>query len=216
MEIVWYGLNCFRFSERGMANVITDPHDPGVGLTFPRTRADVVTISRDDPLYSYTRGVRGPFHVLDTPGEYEIGGVFITGIATHADKKKGVDRGLNTVFHFDYDGLTICHLGHLGHVPTQTQVKTLGTVDVLLIPVGGEGGLTPALASEVISLLEPSIVVPMQYKIPGVNLPLGTLSRFLKQMGMEKGQPEESLKLSSRGLPTETEIVVLEPRAEGS
>jgi len=213
MEIVWYGLNCFRLSERGMASVVTDPHPPDVGLTLPRPKADVVTISRDDPQCRYTRGVRGPFRVLDTPGEYEIGGVFITAIATYADKKKGASRGLNTIFHFDYDGLTICHLGHLGHVPTQTQVEALGTVDVLLIPVGGDSGLTPALASEVISMLEPAIVIPMRYKIAGLSFSLGTLNRFLKQMGLEKVKPQESLKITRRALPSETEILVLAPRS---
>jgi L-ascorbate metabolism protein UlaG (beta-lactamase superfamily) len=212
MEIVWYGLNCFRLSERGMASVITDPHDPSVGLSLPRARADVITVSRDDPQCRHTRGVRGPFRILNTPGEYEIGGVFITAISTFADKKKGTARGLNTVFHFDYNGLTICHLGHLGHVPTQTQVESLGAVDVLLIPVGGDSGLTPARASEVISLLEPSIVVPMRYKIRGLEISLGTLSRFLKQMGLEKVKPRDDLRLSRRALPSETEIVVLEPR----
>ncbi|MBN1177873.1 MAG: MBL fold metallo-hydrolase [Anaerolineae bacterium] len=212
MEIVWYGLNTFRFTERGLATVLTDPYDPEVGLALPRSRADIVTISRDDPLCSYTRGVRGPFRVLNTPGEYEIGGVFVTAITTFADKKKGADRGLNTVFHFDFDGLTVCHLGHLGHVPSQSQVEALGTVDVLLIPVGSDNGLTPALASEVVSMLEPSIVVPMRYKTPGLTLPLGTLSRFLKQMGLENAQPQDSLKLVAGRLPSETEIVVLEPR----
>ncbi|HIE39339.1 MAG TPA: lactamase [Anaerolineales bacterium] len=214
MEIVWYGLNCFRLMERGMASIVTDPHAPDVGLTLSRPRADIVTVSRDAPECSYTRGVRGPFRVLDTPGEYEIGGVFITAIATYADKKKGAARGLNTIFHFDYNGLTICHLGHLGHVPTQAQIEALGTVDILLVPVGGDGGLTPAEASEVISLLEPAIVIPMRYKIPGVTLSLGTLKRFLKQMGIEKVEPQESLKVGRGRLPSETEIVSLIPRLE--
>jgi L-ascorbate metabolism protein UlaG (beta-lactamase superfamily) len=150
--------------------------------------------------------------VLETPGEYEIGGVFVTAISTYADKKKGKDRGLNTVFHFDYDGVNICHLGHLGHVPTQSQVEDLGTVDILLVPVGGDGGLTPALASEVISMLEPAIVIPMRYKIPDLKVQLGTLNRFLKQMGLEKTKPQESLKITRSGLPSETQVVVLEPR----
>lgn len=214
MEIVWYGLNCFRLAERGMASVVTDPYGPEVGLDLPRLRADIVTISRNSPECNHTRGVRGSFRVLDTPGEYEIGGVFITAITTYADKKMGAARGLNTIFHFDYDGVTICHLGHLGHVPTQAQIEALGTVDVLLVPVGGDGGLTPAEASEVISLLEPSIVIPMRYKIPGVNLALGTLSRFLKQMGLEKINAQESLKIGRGSLPEETEIAVLVPRLE--
>ena len=210
MEIVWYGLNTFRLSERRMASVVTDPYDPSVGLELSRPRGDIVTVSRDDPQCSHTRGVRGPYKVLNTPGEYEIGGVFITGIPTFVNKKAA--EGINTVFHFDYDGLTVCHLGHLGHIPTQAQVEALGAVDVLLIPVGGEAGLKPTQAAEVISLLEPSIVIPMRFKIPGISLTLGTLNRFLKQMGLEKTKPEESLKVSSRGLPSETEIVVLAPK----
>lgn len=212
MEITWYGLNCFRLAERGMASVVTDPYDPVVGLTLPRPKADIVTISCDTPECNYTRGVRGPFRVLDTPGEYEIGGVFITAISTYADAKKGAARGLNTIFHFDYDGLTVCHLGYLGHVPAQAQIEALGTVDVLLVPVGGDGGLTPAQASEVASLLEPSIIIPMRYKLPGLNVRLGTLNRFLKEMGIEDIEPKESLKVSPGHLPEETEIVVLAPR----
>jgi len=211
MEIVWYGLNCFRLTERGMATVVTDPYGPEVGLTLPRPKADIVTVSRDIPECNHTRAVRGPFRVLDTPGEYEIGGVFITAIPAYANKKKSA---LSTIFHFDYDGLTICHLGHLGQTPTQPQVEALGTVDILLIPVGGDGGLTPAEASEVISLLEPAIAVPMWYKIPGLALSLGTLNRFLKQMGMEKAEARDSLKVSKGNLPQETEVVVLAPRQD--
>jgi len=214
MEIVWYGLNCFRLSERGMASVVTDPCDPDTGLELPRLRADIVTISRETPECSYVKAIRGTPRRLDTPGEYEIGGVFITGISTFADKKKGATRGLNTIYHFDYDGISVCHLGHLGHVPTQAQIEALGAVNVLMVPVGGDGGLTPSEASEVISLLEPGIVIPMRYKLPGVTLSLGTLNRFLKQVGAEKIQPQESIKISQSSLPDETEIVILEPRAE--
>jgi L-ascorbate metabolism protein UlaG (beta-lactamase superfamily) len=194
-----------------MATVITDPYGPEVGLPPPRSKADIVTISRNVPECNAVRSVRGPFRVLDTPGEYEIGGVFITAIPAYADKKKSA---LSTIFHFDYDGLTICHLGHLGQVPTQSQVEALGPVDILLIPVGGDGGLTPAEASEIISLIEPSVVIPMWYKIPGLTLPLGPLSRFLKQMGVEKGEPRDSLKIGRGSLPEEMEIVVLTPKRE--
>ncbi|HEY76230.1 MAG TPA: MBL fold metallo-hydrolase [Thermoflexia bacterium] len=212
MEIVWYGLNTFRFSERGMASVVTDPYPPEVGLTYPRPRADIVTVSRNTPECSYTRGVRGPFRVFDTPGEYEVGGVFVTAIPTIVGPKKSPER--NIIFHFDYDGLTICHLGHLDRVPTQAHIEALGAVDILLVPIGGDGGLKPAKAAEVISLLEPSIVIPMRYKIPGLKMSLGSLSRFLQQMGLEKAKPQEALKISRHRLPSETEVVVLTPRVE--
>ena len=212
MEITWYGQTCFRLSERGLATVVTDPYPSDVGLTFSRPRADVVTVSYDDPQCRHTSGVRGPFKLFDGPGEYEVGGVFITGIATFADGKRGASRGLNTVFSFDFGGLTVCHLGRLGHVPTQSQVENLGTVNILLVPVGSGGSLSPARASEVISLFEPSLVVPMYYKVRGLKISLGTLGRFLKEMGLEKVDGQQVLKVSRTSLSEETRVVVLEPK----
>jgi len=212
MEITWYGQTCFRLSERGLATVVTAPYPADVGLAFPRPRANVVTVSHDDPKCRYTKGVRGPFKLLDGPGEYEIGGVFITGIATFADGNRGALRGLNTVFTFDFNGLTVCHLGRLGHVPTQSQVEGLGAVNVLLVPVGDGGSLTPARASEVISLFEPGLVIPMYYKVRGLKISLGTLGRFLKEMGLEKADSQEVLKVSRTSLSEETQVVVLKPR----
>ena len=212
MEITWYGQTCFRLSERGLATVMTDPYPPEVGLTLPRPRAHVVTVSYDDPQCRYASGVRGPFKLLDGPGEYEIGDVFITGISTFADNQRGASRGLNTIFTFHFGDLTVCHLGRLGHVPTQSQVEDLGTVDILLVPVGGSETLSPAQASEVISLFEPGIVVPMYYKIQGLQVKLGTLSRFLKEMGLEKVDSQEMLKVSQSSLSKETPVVVLEPK----
>ncbi|MEE8391051.1 MAG: MBL fold metallo-hydrolase [Anaerolineae bacterium] len=214
MEITWYGQTCFRLSERGLATVVTDPHPPEIGLTFPRPRAHIVTVSHDDPQCRFTSGVRGPFKLLDGPGEYEIGDVFVTGITTFADGKRGASRGLNTVFTFYFRGLTVGHLGRLGHVPTQSQVEDLGTVNVLLVPVGGSGSLSPARASEVISLFEPSIVIPMYYKVQGLQVKLGTLSRFLKEMGLEKVGSQETLKVGRANLSEETRVIVLEPRQQ--
>ncbi len=212
MEITWYGQTCFRLSERGLATVVTDPYPPDVGLALPRTRADIVTVSYDDPQCRYTAGVRGPSKLLDGPGEYEIGGVFVTGIATFADGKRGALRGLNTVFAFDFGGLNVCHLGRLGHVPTQSQVEGLGTVNILLVPVGDGGSLTPARASEAISLFEPSLVIPMYYKVRGLKGSLGTLGRFLKEMGLEKVSSQEVLQISRTSLSEETQVVVLQPK----
>jgi L-ascorbate metabolism protein UlaG (beta-lactamase superfamily) len=212
MEITWYGQTCFRLSERGLASVVTDPYPPGVGLILPKLRADVVTVSREDPECLYTSGVRGPFKLLDGPGEYEIGGVFITSIPAFADGKGGALRGLNTIFTLDFDGLTVCHLGRLGQVPTQSQVEDLGTVNILLAPVGGGGSLSPAQASEVISLFEPSIIIPMYYRIPGLQAKLGALDRFLKEMGLEKVDSQEALKITQTALSEETQVVVLEPK----
>ena len=210
MEITWYGQTCFRLTERGLASVVADPYPPDTGLEYSRLRADIVTVSYDDSECRYTKGVRGPYKLLDGPGEYEIGGVFVTAVTMFADGKRGAARGLNNVFTFDFNGLTVCHLGRLGHVPSQSQVENLGSVHVLLVPVGGGGSLTPAQASEAISLFEPSIVIPMYYKIEGLKEKLGTLSRFLKEMGVEKVETQEALKVSQSSLSEETQVVVLE------
>jgi len=210
MEITWHGLTCFRFSERGLATVVTDPYPPEVGLALPRPRADVLTVSRDDPYCTHTAGVRGPFRVLNGPGEYEIGNVFITGVATFGDTKQGAVRGRNTIFAFNYGGVSVCHLGNLGHVPSQADVEAIGTVHILIVPVGGGGSLTPAQAAEVIGLFEPGIVIPMNYKVPGLALNLGPLSRFLKEMGLEYVERCETLKVSRSDVSEETRIIALD------
>ncbi len=210
VELSWYGQTCFRFDARNSIVIVTDPYSPEVGLTLRGLRADIVTVSHHGGECDYLNAVRGPFKLLDGPGEYEISGVFITGVSTFADDKGGRERGLNTVFAFDFEGTTICHLGRLGHVPTQSQVKNLGPADVLLVPVGGGGSLTSTQASEVIGLFEPDIVVPMRYQVPGVQEDLDTIDHFLKEMGMEEVDGQETLAVSEARMSEETDVVVLE------
>jgi L-ascorbate metabolism protein UlaG (beta-lactamase superfamily) len=190
---------------------VSDPYPPDVGLSLPVLQADVVTVSHHNASCDHLASVQGPFKLVDGPGEYEISGVFITGISTFADSKHGHVRGLNTVFAFDFDGTTICHLGRLGHVPTQSQVKNLGSVNVLLVPVGGGGSLTSTQASEVIGLFEPDVVVPMRYRLPGLQEDLDRVDHFLKEMGMEDVGGQETLKVSESSVVEETRIVLLEP-----
>lgn len=208
MEITWYGHACFRLRDRN-ATIITDPYGPGIGYTLPRVRADIVTISHAHPDHSYVAGVKGKPRVFDGPGEYEISGVFITGIPTYHDKKKGAERGKNTAFLFEFDGLSVCHLGDLGHIPTQSQVEALSQVDVLLIPVGGVSTINAAQAAEAVSLLEPRVVIPMHYKTKALNVRLASLSKFLKAMGLGKLPEQDRLKITASTLPEETQVVLL-------
>jgi L-ascorbate metabolism protein UlaG (beta-lactamase superfamily) len=114
---------------------------------------------------------------------------------------------------FDFEGLTVAHLGDLAFVPSQPQIEDLGTVDVALVPVGGGSALTPSQAAEVISLIEPKIVVPMHYQTGKETLKLGPASRFLSEMGIGQLEPIDSLKVSKAGLSDETQVVLL-ARAE--
>jgi L-ascorbate metabolism protein UlaG (beta-lactamase superfamily) len=209
MEITWYGHSCFRITERSMASVVTDPFDhTAIGYKELQLRADIVTVSHNAPGHSHTKAVKGSKWQITGPGEYEIGGVFLTAVPT--GKRDKENNGRNMVFVFDYEGVTVAHLGDLKSVPTRKELDALGKVDVLLVPVGGGNGLTPAKAAEVINLIEPGIVVPMHYKTPDSTVELSELSGFLKQMGIsEKLEAEESLKLTKRNIPDGTRVVVL-------
>lgn len=217
MEIVWHGHSCFRMIERGMAAVVTDPFDDSLGYPALKLKADIVTVSHEAPGHNYLDAVKGVQKTITGPGEYEIGGVFVTGISTSRNvgdkKKKGEEQKRNTLYVFDFDGLTVCHLGDLDHVPTQSQVEDLGSVDVALVPVGGGGGLNASQAAEVVSLLEPSIVIPMHYKTAAASVKLDPVSKFLKEMGLSSVKEEASLKVSKSSLPAETHVLMLDYKA---
>jgi L-ascorbate metabolism protein UlaG (beta-lactamase superfamily) len=209
MEITWYGHSCFRLTERSFASVVVDPYNHNVvGYSPLKLKADVVAISHDAPGHNHIRAVRGKPRVIQGPGEYEIGGVFITGVRTNG-KKKGAEEPYNTMYVFDFDGVTVAHLGDMRRVPTQAQIEALGTVHVALVPVGGGGGLRAAKAAEVVSLIEPGIVIPMHYATPDTTISLDPLSKFLKEMGLGKVSPQPTLKVSSSTVPEETRVVVL-------
>jgi len=213
MEITWYGHSCFRLTERSMATVVTDPFDSKVvGYEPLKLKADIVTVSHDAAGHNHTEAIKGTSHVIEGPGEFEIGGVFVTGVQTEGGtgKKKTGNGFRNTLYVFDYDGITVAHLGDLKQVPTQTEIEALGTVNVALVPVGGGGGLNAAKAAEVISLLEPNVIVPMHYSTPDAKIQLDSLNKFMKEMGLTKPGTQPSLKISRPGLPDETKVIVLE------
>jgi L-ascorbate metabolism protein UlaG (beta-lactamase superfamily) len=149
--------------------------------------------------------------VLTRPGEYEVKGVFVTGIQTwRGAGVKEEAKEENTVFVFEFGELTVCHLGDLSRVLTQAQVESMPDIDILLVPVGGGGALDADKAAEVISQLEPRVVIPMHYRTPDVDLKLDPLSKFLKEMGVAEQAPQEALKLTRSTLPDETLVVILE------
>ena len=217
MEITWYGQSCFRLTERGMATVVTDPFDhKAIGYSPLKLKADIVTVSHDAPGHNNTDAVKGTSHVITGPGEFEIGGVFITGVQTDASSKKAKDVARNTLYVFDYDGITVAHLGDLKNVPSQAEVEALGTVNVALVPVGGGGGLNAAKAAEVVSLLEPNLVIPMHYATPDSKIQLDALNKFLKEMGLGANavETQAALKVTRSSLPDETKVVTLEYQKE--
>ncbi len=199
-------------TERGTLAVVTDPFDEKVtGDTLPRLRADLVSVSCDvaehNNVGAISAGARGDVRVVSTPGEYEMGGVFITGAPMKNEKLRPGFR--NTAFSFDFDGLRVVHLGGLGFVPSQQQIDALETVDILIVPIGGGDCLSATQAAEVVSLIEPSIVIPMNYAADGTSAKLENAHRFLKEMGLTDSKPIESLKVTKAQLPEDTQVVLL-------
>jgi L-ascorbate metabolism protein UlaG (beta-lactamase superfamily) len=212
MEITWYGHSCFRITDRGSTTVVCDPYDSKeIGYEPLKLKAEIVTISHDSPGHNFVKGVKGDPYVIDGPGEFEIGGVFITGIRNDRKQKDNQERTINTFYLIEYDGINIIHVGDMQQVPTQTEVESLGPVHIALVPVGGKGALNAAKASDVISLFEPNIVIPMHYETQDSKIELEPISKFLKEMGLSQVETESSLKISnSSNLPEETQVIVLD------
>jgi L-ascorbate metabolism protein UlaG (beta-lactamase superfamily) len=212
LDITWYGLSCFRLMERGQTTIVTDPFTEAIGLAVPRLKADVVTVSHDEPGHNGIDAVKGYEHILSGAGEYEIGGVFITGLAMHhIDNDNGVFRR-NVSYLFKYpNDLSVLHLGDLSHVPDQSTIEDLGEVHVALVPVGGGNTLSAAMAAEVIALIEPNFIVPMHYEMNGLTIQLDPVDKFLKAMGVSRVQEVDTLRVMPGTLPEQPEVVVLFP-----
>lgn len=209
MEITWLGHSCFRLKGKN-ATVITDPYSPDLGYSLGKPSARVVTVSHQHPGHAYVQGVAGEPKVVTRPGEYEIGGILIIGLATFHDNEKGARLGKNTIYLIEMDDITICHLGDLGHMLAADQVGEIGSVDVLLVPVGGISTLDAPKAAEIIRHLEPKVVLPMHYKTPAINRELEPVDRFLKEMGVSQVSPQPKLSINKSNLPLSVQVSLLE------
>lgn len=218
MIITWFGQSCFKI-QGDQSTLVTDPYDQSIGLRLPRLAADVVTSSHDHRDHNNVQAVKGtadgtePF-IITQPGEYEIKGTFIYGIPAFHDNKQGAERGPNIIYRFEMDGITLAHFGDLGHLLTNGEVEKLEGVDILMIPIGGFYTIDAKQAGEIISQLEPRIVIPMHYQLPNLKLgdKLGDLKTFCKEMGVPTEAGEAKLKVTKRDLPQENmKVVILNP-----
>ena len=205
MDISWLGHSCFRL-KGSQATIITDPYSPELGYSLGKPTARIVTVSHQHPGHSYTQGIGDEPRLVTGPGEYEISGVLIIGIATFHDAEEGRKRGKNTIYLIGVDGVSVCHLGDLGHVLTTEQVEELGNVDVLLLPVGGVSTISAPTAAEVVRQLEPKAVIPMHYKTEALNRELETVDRFLKEMGVKEVSSQPKLSCTKANLPASTQV----------
>jgi len=210
MVITWYGQSCFKI-QSGETVIFTDPFDKEAGLTPPRGQAHIVTISHQHRDHNNVESLSGEPLVVDGPGEYETRGINIKGIFSYHDDEEGKKNGVNTIYIIEVEGIKICHLGDLGQKKlNEEQLQEINGVDILIIPVGGVWTIDGEVAADIISKIEPRIIIPMHYKIPNLSIKLEGVEAFLKEMGVGKKEAVEKLTLKKKDLSQEeTQVVVM-------
>ena len=213
MEIIYLGHSAFKLKGK-QKNVVTDPYDEKVGK-FPKDiEADIVTVSHNHFDHNAVTKVKGDPFVINGPGEYEVGGVSVVGVATFHDDQNGALRGKNTVYVIEIDGLRIAHLGDLGHKLSDDNLEEMGAIDVVLIPVGGYYTIDAKVAKEVVGQIDPWVVVPMHYHTEGMGVDeIVGVEEFLKEMGKTGITAIPKLVISADKLPEEMQVVVLEKKS---
>ena len=220
IQFIWHGLSCFSIEAKNgdaVANLVTDPFDPEtVGLKLPRNLAgDMVTVSHDHASHNNIEAVKPAgekkLFIIKTPGEYEVGGLFVYGVSAPVVASEGKERGLTTLYRFEVGDLSVAHLGDLSADILDAQRESLEDIDVLLIPVGGETVLTAKRAVEIVTQLSPRIVIPMHYALPGLKTKSDPVEKFLKEMGATSAERLTKWKAIKKDLPVEeTKVIVLE------
>ncbi|HBV33183.1 TPA: hypothetical protein DIC39_03690 [Patescibacteria group bacterium] len=216
MNIEWFGQACLKVTTKpgpnGDVTVIFDPYEPGkVGLKLPKLTGDILAITHDHFDHNYKAAVSGDYFLITGPGEYEIKQTFIYGIPGWHDNTEGKDRGPNTMYVLESEGMLLAHLGDLGqHQLTNEQLEQLEGVDILAIPVGGTYTIDAKQAVDIVQQIEPRIVIPIHYHIPGNKIKLDTADKFVKAMGVKNPEVVEKFKITKKDLPAEeTKVVIL-------
>ncbi|MBI2854801.1 MAG: MBL fold metallo-hydrolase [Chloroflexi bacterium] len=212
MKLKYLAHASFLITSDSGLKIITDPYEVGGGIKYARISesADAVTVSHGHRDHNSVSGVKGSPVVVQSSGATEVKGIQFMGIQTYHDQSQGKQRGNNIVFCFTVDGIRLCHLGDLGHELSQRQVTDIGTVNVLLVPVGGTYALDAGMATSVWKALNPNVTVPMHYKTPKVDFPIAGVDDFLGgKNGVRKVDGSEIM-LDAQRLPR-SEIAVLEP-----
>ena len=217
MIISWFGQSCFKIQGE-KTTIVTDPFDKTYGLKVPRLAADIITVSHTHNDHNNIKAVKGiteekPF-VVQGAGEYEIKNVFIYGVVSYHDDQQGKEKGSNTIYRFEIDGVSIAHLGDLGHTLSNGQIEKLEGVDILIVPVGGTYTINSKQAVEVISQIEPRIVIPMHYNISGLKMKnkIANVTDFCKEFGACPTEEIDKLKITKKDLPQQDlKVIILKP-----
>jgi L-ascorbate metabolism protein UlaG (beta-lactamase superfamily) len=189
MQIQYYGHSCFKITTkpagRGQDEVVIfiDPFDKSIGLRPPQGQANLVLVTHDHPDHNNVSALKGEPRVIDIPGEYSVFGVNIIGISSFHDEKGGAERGQNTIYVFETEEMRLCHMGDLGADLSEKQLEEINGVDILMIPVGGKYTIDGEKAADIVRKIEPKVVIPMHYKMPGLVADVSDEKKFCSEMG---------------------------------
>ena len=217
MQILWKGQACFQIiTSKGKGEqikIVIDPYDSSIGLQLSPMETDVGLVTHEHYDHNNTKVLKGTPFLIAGPGEYEAKGVFVRGISSFHDTVEGKDRGQNTIYMLEAEGIRLCHLGDLGQVELASeQVEAIGNIDILFIPVGGVYTIAAKEASKITRQIEPRYVIPMHYQIPKLKIKLEKVDAFVKEMGVKTEEPQAKLSVKAKDLTgEETKVVVLKP-----
>ena len=212
MVIAYYGISCFKI-QSGDTVLAIDPFDKSSGLTPPRFQTDIVLSSHNHPNHNNIDSLapkqESGIFAITTPGEYEIHGIQIRGIPSWHDAKSGAEKGKNTIYVIEWENMRVVHMGDYGEHELRDELhETIGTPDILMLPIGGRDTIDEETAVKLIAHIEPRIIIPMHYKIPGVTTKWSDVEEFLKEMG-EKTAPEERFTIKKKDVPAENQRIVV-------
>jgi L-ascorbate metabolism protein UlaG (beta-lactamase superfamily) len=209
MEITWFGHSCFRIKGKE-AVVLIDPCPETTGYTLGKVQADIVAISHAHPGHSYLDTLQEGYRAIKGPGEYEIKDTYITGTGTFHDDAQGKKSGKNTVYVIEMEGVTLCHLGDLGHSLTPEVTGELGNINVLFVPVGGHSTIWAQAAADLVRNLNPGYVIPMHYKTEAEKADLEFAEKFLKELGIKELATQPKLIVTRTNIPASTQVIMLD------
>ena len=209
MKLKWLGHACFLITSSSGVRILTDPFDSTVGYKVPEVEADIVTTSHDHFDHNYVEAVKGEYTHISTAGQHNVKDIEITGIDTFHDEAGGSKRGSNVVFTYLVDGMKVCHLGDLGHILTDQQIKQLGEVDVLLIPVGGTYTIDHMQAAKLAGMINPRLLIPMHYKTPVMDFDIDGVDKFLDHFSSVQQLNQNELELNPESFNSLKKVVVL-------
>jgi hypothetical protein len=214
MQIFWHGYTSVRLEAKTgdtECTVLTDPFENETSLRFPRTlQPDVTVLSHQDRSRFNLEPIQGTPFIVSDPGEYEVKGVFVNGIQ---DKQKDPGKERAVIYRISAEGMNVGFLGSLKRAPTEEELAALGNIDILLVAVGGGDGMDAKTAAEIIAEMEPRVVVPLGYDIPGIKAKLGSVDAFCQQLGSCQRENATRLKITKKDLPADNLMVAVLERA---